>query len=135
MSTFQKKIQISIGASFLFLIINLPQTYNLTNKLLPWEIIENGCPTRLGLLTHTLLFFIIRFLEMGNSKFKTCIKLKISLYGTLIFYILSNPVTYSFVSSLFGNQFAENGCPTLMDVLLHTIVYCVFLIVVMYLSD
>ena len=85
MATFQKKLQISAGASFLFLIINLPQTYNLTNKLLPWRTTQNGCPTHLGLLTHTLVFFIITFLTMGNAKVKTGIKLKHSLYGTLIF--------------------------------------------------
>lgn len=135
MATFQKKLQISAGASFLFLIINLPQTYNLTNKLLPWRTTQNGCPTHLGLLTHTLVFFIITFLTMGNAKVKTGIKLKHSLYGTLIFFMLSNPATYSFVAGLFGNQLANNGCPTLKGVLLHTVVYCAFLVAVMYLPN
>lgn len=135
MATFQKKLQISVAASFLFLIINLQQTYNLTNKLLPWKTTQNRCPTHLGLLTHTFIFFFITFLTMGNSKVKKGIKLKHSLYGTLIFFMLSNPATYSFVAGLFGNQFANNGCPTLKGILLQTIIYCAFLITVMYLPN
>jgi len=134
MATFQKKLQISIGSAFLFIIVNLPQTYEITNKILHWKTISNGCPTHLGILTHTLVFFLLTFLSMGNVKIKTGIKLKHSLYGTLIYFLLSNPATYSFVGSLFGHQFADNnGCPSVLGVLLHSVVYCAFLVAVMYL--
>ena len=135
MATFQKKLQISIGSAFYFLIINLPQTYKLTNNILPWKTTQNECPTYLGLFTHTFVFFIITFLTMRNSKLKMEIKLKHSLNGTLIFFMLSNPATYSLVAGLFGNKIAYNGCPKLTGVLLHTIIYCVFLLSVMYLPD
>lgn len=134
MSTFQKKLQISLGSAVLFMVTNLPQTYKITDKILPWKTITKGCPTHLGLLTHTLVFFIITFLSMGNVKINPGIKLKHSLYGTLIYFLLSNPATYSFVGSLFGQQFSNRkGCPSVLGVLLHSIVYCAFLVAVMYL--
>ena len=134
MATFYKKLQISIGSAVLFMIINLPQTYEITNKIFPWKTISNGCPTHLGILFHTLVFFLLTFFSMGNVKIQTGIKLKHSLYGTLIYFLLSNPATYYFFSKLLGHQFANSkGCPSVIGVLLHSVIYCLFLLAVMYL--
>ncbi len=71
---------------------------------------------------------------MGNPSEKFGVKLKHTLYGTLIFYLLSSPAIYSVINSVAGRQVADvNGCPTLQGVLLHALIYCVVLVVVMYL--
>lgn len=120
MSTFKEKFIISLGSSLLFILVSLS-----TNKL---------CPTHIGLLVNTLTFFILTYLTMLNSKIDRMTKLKHSLYGTLIYYFIASPAMYSFISSILGRQFAStNGCPTIVGILLHSIIYCITLIAVMYL--
>jgi hypothetical protein len=134
MATFHKTLQLSVGSAILFMVVHLPQTYKRTSKIFPWKTISNRCPTHLGILFHTLVFFLLTFFSMGNVKIQTGIKLKHSLYGTLIYFLLSNPATYYFVSNLLGTQFANNkGCPSVIGVLLHSVIYCMFLLAVMYL--
>ena len=137
MTTLRDKVRISISSALLFLAVNLPQTYQLTNNLSPVPLINpaTNCPTNLGLLSHTLVFFVVSFITMGDPTKKTALKIKHSLYGSLIMFLLSNPVSYTLTGSLFGPQIATNGCPTLIGVILHSIVYCVALVGVMYLPD
>ena len=43
---------------------------------------------------------------------------------------------FSFISSVFGNQYANmNGCPTMDGLILHGLIYCIALIGVMYLPE
>ena len=73
---------------------------------------------------------------MGNPRERTGIKLKHTLYGTLIFFLISSPAMYALINKVLGNQFADvNGCPTLMGVSLHAAVYCLALVAVMYLPN
>ena len=73
---------------------------------------------------------------MGNPKEKTDIKLKHTIYGTLIFYLLSSPALFSLVGSFFGDNIANNnGCPTLSGIILHSFIYCIILVSVMYLPE
>ena len=70
MSTFNKKINISLFSASLFLIINLPQTYILTDSLLPFKTFnrDKNCPTYYGMLFHTLVFALLSYASMGNNK-------------------------------------------------------------------
>lgn len=121
MATLQQKVQISLGSAVLFSIINLPQTYKLTDSLLPCKLIEKNCPTHMGLFLHTVVFFLITLLTMGRVDLNT---LKNALYGTLIFFFLSSPTIYSLTG---------NSCPKIGGVLLHSVLYFVALVGVMYL--
>lgn len=138
MATLEQKIRISLGSAALFALINLPQTYKLTNKLLGVDLYNSStnCPTNSGLILHSLVFFALTYLSMGNSSADDGIKLKHTIYATLIFYFLSSPAMFSFVGSILGSQVADsNGCPTTFWVLLHAAVYCAALVGVMYLPD
>jgi hypothetical protein len=138
MSRFCKKLAISVGSSALFTAINLPISYRLTNLVSPLNLVdtENGCPTFVGRLVHTLLFFIFTFLSMGNPFIGTTIKLKHSIYGTLIAFFLSSKTIFANVNSILGDKFADQyGCPTLLGVFTHAFIYCLALMGVMYLPN
>jgi hypothetical protein len=95
------------------------------------------CPTNVGLLTHALVFFALTFLSMRSASYVSDgVKLKHSIYGTLIFYLISSPAMYSFVASILGSSVASPaGCPTVMGVVIHSLVFCAALIGVMYLPN
>ena len=136
MATFQQKLFISLGSAALFALVNLPQTYRLTDSILPLNLYnqETNCPTAAGLVIHAIVFFALSFLSMRNSSVDTGTKLKHSLYGTLIFFLIASPAMFSVVGSILGNWVASPaGCPTLTGVLLHAVVYCMALVGVMYL--
>jgi len=134
MATFDQKAKISAGSAILFTLINLPQAYNLSNNFLPTYNIN--CPTNLGLIIHALLFFVITFLTMGDPYERTGTKLKHSLYGTLIFFLVSNPAMFSLMGSIFGSGISNAiGCPSLTGILLHAVVYFLALVAVMYLPN
>lgn len=138
MSTLKEKIIISASSAFLYMIVNLPQTYKLVNGVIPFNTYNESinCPTHTGLLLHAIVFFVLTFLTMGNPAKKTGIKLKHSLYGTLIFFLISSPAMFAIVGKLLGNQFADqNGCPTIQGIFLHGIVYFIALVAVMYLPN
>ena len=88
MSTFEKKLSISIGSALLFLVINLPKTYKFTSNILSLELYNEKCPTNMGLVIHTILFFVVTYLSMSKSYIKYGIKLKHTLYGSLLFYLI-----------------------------------------------
>ena len=53
-------------------------------------------------------------------------KWNITLFSALIFILVVNPYTYKLTQSLFGNILGSitiNGCPTMIGLVLHTIVY------------
>tara|TARA_R100001163_G_C5068510_1_gene209031 strand:+ start:2117 stop:2533 length:417 start_codon:yes stop_codon:yes gene_type:complete len=138
MSTFNDKLKISLGSASLFAGINMPQVYGLTDSVLPLDTYNpiTACPTMIGQLTHTVVFFLISFLTMRNPMIPTLTKIKHSLYGSLIQFLLSSPAMYSLTGSLFGPQIASSdGCPTLIGILLHTVVYTMALVGVMYLPE
>ena len=136
MATFGKKILISGSSALLFLLVNLPQVYKLTGNILSLNLYNENCPTNTGLIIHTLVFFALTYISMGKSDINSGIKLKHTIYGTLIFYLISSPAMFSFISSVFGNQYANiNGCPTMNGLILHGLIYCIALIGVMYLPE
>lgn len=138
MATLQKKIGISIFSALIFTLVNLPQTYKFTNSLTQYELYNNStnCPTNMGLIIHAIVFFALTFLSMKNPKEKTYIKLKHTIYGTLIFYLMSSPALFSITGSILGDNIANtNGCPTLLGIGLHSLVYCTILVSIMYLPE
>ena len=58
-----KKWQITIFSAFIFILVVNPYTYMLTQKLLGGLIgkiaSDNGCPTLLGLLIHTIVYMLL----------------------------------------------------------------------------
>ena len=134
MATLRKKMMISLFAANTCLLLNLPGTYTFLNKTGISFYNENtGCPTHIGLLLITVLFFILTYITMGSSINKG-IKIKHSLYGTLIFYLVSSPTLYAVMGSILGNKIAnKEGCPTNIGILLHSFIYFLILVAVMYL--
>ncbi len=138
MATFSQKLGISLGSAALFAIVNMPGTYKFTDNILVFDTYNatTNCPTNIGLIIHAIVFFALTFLTMGNPLENTGIKLKHSIYGALIFFLVSSPAVFSLVGSILGRQFADaNGCPTTQGVLLHALVYCAALVGVMYLPE
>ncbi len=136
MSTFQEKLIISVFSAALFILVTLPATYKLTSSLTTLNLYnpETNCPTNLGLLLHTFVFFVLTYLSMWNSPLSSGLKLKFSIYGTLIFYFIASPTMFSFMNSILGDRIASSsGCPTVTGIVVHSLVYCLALIGVMYL--
>ena len=138
MATLQSKLSISAGSALLFALINLPETYKLTDSLLPLNLFDKSknCPTYLGLLVHTVVFGLITFLSMGSSMSETerMMKLKNSVYASLVFFLVSSPIMYALTSKLFGRTIASSaGCPTTTGVVVHAAVYGLLLVGLMYL--
>ena len=50
------------------------------------------------------------------------LKFKYSLYSTLAFFLVANPITFKFVNSLIPGV-AINGCPTAFGFILHSLVF------------
>ncbi len=53
-------------------------------------------------------------------------KWNITFFSAVIFLLVVNPYTYKLTQSLFGNilgPISSNGCPTMVGLLLHTVVY------------
>jgi hypothetical protein len=62
MSTSQQKWNISFFSLAIFMVIVHPQTYTLVDSLLGniiGKIANNGCPTTLGLIVHSLVFLLV----------------------------------------------------------------------------
>ena len=53
------------------------------------------------------------------------LKAKYSFISALLFFIVANPELYKMTQFVFGSLFtvANNGCPTLYGLLLHTFVF------------
>ena len=61
---------------------------------------------------------------MTDSSYK---KWQISIFSALIFILVINPYTYIFTQNLLGGLIGKiadnNGCPTFLGLIIHTIVY------------
>jgi hypothetical protein len=63
------------------------------------------------------------------------LKLKFSIYGTLIFYFITSPAMFNLTGSIFGDSIANQGCPTVYGVILHALVFGAALTGAMYLPN
>jgi hypothetical protein len=138
MTTLQNKIQISAFSALIFAIVNSHQAYNVTNKIFKNKLYNNitECSTNNGKVLHTIIFFVLILLSMGNLTDKTGIKIKRAIYGTLIYYLVSSAAFFSLIKFVFGSKILNNeGCPSSFGVGISSIIYCLFLIGVMYLPE
>jgi len=92
------------------------------------------CAEQTKILVLTLIFGVISFLSMGKSKIDVNRKLRHSIYGALIFYIISSPAMHIVINTLLGDEYSsEQGCPTMRGLILSAVIYCLFLIFMMQL--
>ena len=121
-----KKLMSSLQAAVLFVLLNLPVVYQLTNRFLgnTWDE-ANQCPTNYGVLLHAGVFYLLGYLmSKGQSKSE---KMKGCLTGALLFAILSSPMAYRLVRSLLPFVASPEGCPSMVGVLVHAAVFTVAL--------
>ena len=131
---FNKKLYYSASAALVFVLVALPQVYDVTNNLFNTSV--NGCPTPQGLLFHTfvffaLLFFLMKTFTMKGSPKPDGVLAKYAFWSALIFFLLSSTEMYSMTGKVFPSL-ANNGCPTLNGVLVHGLVFMFVLVLVMY---
>ena len=52
-------------------------------------------------------------------------RMKYSFYATVLYVLLSNPITYSFTQSMFQGSLhiVQNGIPTAVGYLFHTVLF------------
>lgn len=131
MSNLNQKLAISLNSAVLFFLVNHPSTYNLTSSILDKTLIALNCPTNLGIILHTLIFFTITYLSMNNARINEGIKVKHSLYGTLIYFFISSQAFYSFIQLVLNKNLSN--CPTELGIFIQSIIYCFSLVAVMYL--
>lgn len=66
----EEKFMISLMSAAIFYIIANPETFKLVSKLLGnWVAGPQGCPTLLGLVVHTIVFFLITWGLMNLKKY------------------------------------------------------------------
>lgn len=130
MSTLEKKILISLESAGLFFLLNSVDSYKFFGNIFNMNLYSDNCPTKLGLLFNTLIFFITTYLSMGNPFKRKLFKLKNTTYGTLIYYLLSSPAIYYLTSFL-----NDNSCPNNKMILIHSILYFIILVGVMYFPE
>lgn len=137
MANRNEKLMISLESSIIFFIINHSFFYNMTNNILLDKTYnkEKKCRTKIGIIFHAILFCIITYLTMWNSSNSNILKLKNSLYATLLFFFVASPSFTKFLSIIFESAVSKNECQTLTGLVLSTIVYGGCLFGLMYLPN
>lgn len=124
MTSLSTQVNISVFSAFIFFIVNLMRTRQYEGKYY--------CAERTKILVLTLIFGAISFLSMYSSKLGINTKLRHSIYGALIFYIISSPAMHMVINMLLGDEYSsEQGCPTIRGLILSAVIYCLFLIFMM----
>lgn len=60
-------------------------------------------------------------------------KVSISLMSAVLFFIIANPETFKFMNNLLGGGISNgSGCPTSNGLLLHTFVFFLVTLILMY---
>lgn len=117
----------------LFLLLNLPLAYEITNNLFRGIVSTSntGCLNITGHLTHSIIFFIFTLALMSltnifTDSFKRLTvwdMVKYTFCTTLLFYILSDKDTYKLIAERVDPKYAVDGCPTNSGVLVHTAIF------------
>lgn len=120
-----------MGAA-MFMLVSLPQLYGKTNSL----VYDDGsCPTYKSKLLHTLAFFALVVLVMkyiGKSDKPLALLCKYALFGSLLFFVMSSNEAYKLTNSLYPGL-ADNGCPSMTGICVHTILFGLALFGMMHL--
>jgi uncharacterized membrane protein YozB (DUF420 family) len=138
MENLQKNILVSLVLGLLFFLVSSSYTYELTNKTGLGVFFEDKCQTGLGHIVHTLVFFllVLGFMMLRNwmvSENKSVLLLaKYAITSALVFFIISSTEVYAVVNQLIPVS-NNSGCPTMMGVGVHTVVYTLLVFGLMFL--
>lgn len=134
-----------IGAS-IFALVSFPQLYSYTNSYFAsggcgessfWKTIV--CPHPVTKVVHCVVFLVLAFLvlKLFNSRITDGVQhtdrelLKWALISTSVYYVISDDGIYTLTgglaNSLLGTVIEHNGCPNLIGITLHSIVFCLAL--------
>lgn len=132
MSDLKKKIIISLKPAAIFVLLNLPAVYQLTNKFFgkTWDEVA-ACPTPLGVVIHSAVFFLISYALMRNPRTSRETKVKHSLTSALLFAILSSGHAYKVVSKVLPSVTTSSGCPTIVGIAVQTVLFIAGLVGIM----
>lgn len=136
MNTLTDKLYCAGYGSVVFLVASLPQLYDKTNSYFNEQ---GSCPTYKSRLLHTLIFFALVLLTMkylAKSNKSLQVLSKYSLFGALLFFLLSSPEAYRTTNGIYaGLADSNNGCPTMTGLIIHTVLFGAALFGMMYLPD
>jgi len=125
-----KKVIATLQSIIAFLAVSAPFTYKTTNAILGGKLANSyGCPTSLGLFIHAIVFGAIVYgLMTINSQLSVQSKLSATLQSILVFALVSLPFTYTLTNNILGGMLANaSGCPTLLGLFIHSIVFGVII--------
>ena len=138
--TFEQKLYYSSIAALIFALVSMPNVYKYTNSVFD-GLTKDNCPTPLGKVVHGLVFLALNFAVMKwmNSRKPHHMQkpdgllFKYAIYGTLVYYLLSDNDTYILTSQAVGNVSGLRlanavGCPSGAGVAVHSVVYALSLV-------
>lgn len=139
----QEKAFYALISAVIFVLVSNQYTYRAVDFVLGNSnlIAVEGCPTTIGLFLHSLVFFLVQYLVMWyfdsrkpvDQQISKTLMAKYSFYGTLLFFIASNPETYKLVNMIgLGKLGTSAGCPNVGGLLLHTVVFFLLVFGVMF---
>lgn len=131
MATLEQKVKISLGSAGLFFLLNSPNSYKFVSNILNTNLIENNCPNHLGIFINTLLFFVITYMSMGDPFKNQLFKLKNTTYGSLIYFLISSPTIYYLSNKMLNLK----DCRNTVSLLVHSAIYFIILVGVMYFPE
>jgi hypothetical protein len=138
-SEFWQKFLWAAIAAIIFFVVSLPMVYKQTNKMVSPD--GTDCPFPETKFLHAIIFFVISFLAMkifgksvgGKEGLADSQSAQYSFYATLLFFVIASPETYAITKKLFPwSTKSASLCPTLKGVLLHSAVFLLVTIAVMY---
>ena len=131
MATLEQKVKISLGSAGLFFLLNSPNSYKFVSNILNTKLFENNCPNHLGIFINTILFFGFTYISMGDPFKDSFFKLKNTTYGSLIYFLISSPTIYHISNKLLN----FDDCRNTVSLLVHSAIYFLILVGVMYFPE
>lgn len=141
-----QKLLYPVVASSLFTAVSLPSVYHYTNGFFGTGRYDT-CPSPLTRLIHTGVYMLLQFLLLKVFELKRPVEERTpdnklfvwSIKGALLFSFISDPTLYELTSgvvkSLINVEIADDlGCPSLLGVGVHTIVFFFALYAIMMLN-
>lgn len=125
MPELSKQINISVFSAFMFFVVNLLRIQKEDDNYF--------CTKQKELFLLTFIFGVMSFFSMC-PKIDIKMRLRHSIYGALIFFMLSSPSIFAIINGTLGNKYSSSsGCPTIYGIALSSVLYCLFLIMMMQL--
>ena len=126
-------MKISVLSGLVAVIIQLPLTYTLTNKILPLETFRNGCPTLTGKMIHLIVFFIVTYLSMKQSNMSEKEILHNSIFSATIYNFIFSKNLILLVDNTLKLNLITNGCVNSKGLIVQTCLYILCLYGIMFL--